>query len=115
MICCQQVYQRWYRAPELLFGCKQYGVAADMWALGCIFAELMLRRPYMAGNSDLDQVRSACTEGQPGGRTHLYALGAKGGDWAGARVHTPQPAAPSVGVHGDGPHRQGRAACCWCR
>jgi len=51
-----QVYQRWYRAPELLFGCKQYGTAADLWALGCVFAELMLRKPYIAGSSDLDQL-----------------------------------------------------------
>jgi len=34
---------RWYRAPELLFGCQQYGPGVDMWAVGCIFAELMLR------------------------------------------------------------------------
>lgn len=31
-----------YRAPELLFNCKVYnGQAVDMWAVGCIFAELM--------------------------------------------------------------------------
>jgi serine/threonine protein kinase len=31
-----------YRAPELLFNCKHYkGTAVDMWAIGCIFAELM--------------------------------------------------------------------------
>eukprot|EP00976_Prorocentrum_cordatum_P071512 1180355-Prorocentrum_minimum.AAC.7 len=51
-----QVFQRWYRAPELLYGTRQYGPAVDMWALGVIFAELMLRRPYFAGTSDLDQL-----------------------------------------------------------
>jgi serine/threonine protein kinase len=31
-----------YRAPELLFNCKMYdGKAVDMWAIGCIFAELI--------------------------------------------------------------------------
>lgn len=27
-----------------------------MWSVGCIFAELMLRTPYFAGDSDLDQL-----------------------------------------------------------
>nr|NVI70833.1 Cyclin-dependent kinase 7 [Cucujiformia]NVI70853.1 Cyclin-dependent kinase 7 [Cucujiformia] len=31
-----QVVTRWYRAPELLFGAKQYGTCIDMWAVGCI-------------------------------------------------------------------------------
>ena len=34
---------QWYRPPELLFGAKQYGSAVDIWSMGCIFAELMLR------------------------------------------------------------------------
>lgn len=29
-----------------------------MWAMGCIFAELMLRTPYMAGETDLDQLKT---------------------------------------------------------
>ena len=33
---------QWYRAPELLFGAKDYdGCAVDMWAVGCILAELV--------------------------------------------------------------------------
>ena len=32
-----------YRAPELLFGARMYGVGVDMWAVGCILAELLLR------------------------------------------------------------------------
>ncbi|PRP79997.1 cyclin-dependent kinase D-1 [Planoprotostelium fungivorum] len=51
-----EVVTRWYRAPELLFGAKQYGSAIDMWSVGCIFAELMLRGPYLPGSSDLDQL-----------------------------------------------------------
>lgn len=30
-----------YRAPELLFGYKKYGVSVDMWAAGCVFAEIV--------------------------------------------------------------------------
>ncbi|CAH8273012.1 unnamed protein product [Arabidopsis lyrata] len=51
-----QVFARWYRAPELLFGAKKYGAAVDVWAAGCIFAELLLRRPFLQGNSDIDQL-----------------------------------------------------------
>jgi len=52
-----QVVTRWYRAPELLFGAKMYGTNVDMWAIGCIFAELILRVPFLPGTSDLDQLR----------------------------------------------------------
>lgn len=40
---------RWYRSPELLFGARMYGVGVDMWAVGCILAELLLRvrKPYL--------------------------------------------------------------------
>jgi len=51
-----QVVTRWYRSPELLFGARQYGVAVDMWAVGCILAELLLRVPFLPGESDLDQL-----------------------------------------------------------
>jgi len=51
-----QVVTRWYRAPELLFGAKQYGYGVDMWSVGCIFAELMLRTPYLPGESDMEQL-----------------------------------------------------------
>ncbi|EGD72120.1 CMGC/CDK/CDK8 protein kinase [Salpingoeca rosetta] len=35
----------WYRAPELLLGTEHYTRAIDMWALGCIMAELVTLRP----------------------------------------------------------------------
>lgn len=34
---------RWYRSPELLFGARIYGTGVDIWAVGCILAELLLR------------------------------------------------------------------------
>jgi len=49
-------FGRWYRAPELLFGAQQYGVGVDMWAVGCIFAELLLRHPFLPGMNELDQL-----------------------------------------------------------
>ncbi|KAJ3031678.1 UNVERIFIED_CONTAM: TFIIH complex serine/threonine-protein kinase subunit kin28 [Siphonaria sp. JEL0065] len=53
-----QVVTRWYRAPELLLGGQYYGGGVDIWAIGCIFAELMLRTPYLAGDSDLGQLQT---------------------------------------------------------
>jgi len=50
------VVTRWYRAPELLFGSCMYSEGIDMWSMGCIFAEIILRRPYLDGESDLDQL-----------------------------------------------------------
>lgn len=51
-----QVITRWYRPPELLYAARTYGPAVDMWSVGCIFAELMLRMPYLPGDSDIDQL-----------------------------------------------------------
>ncbi|KAJ8304698.1 hypothetical protein KUTeg_018281 [Tegillarca granosa] len=50
------VVTRWYRCPELLFGARQYGTGVDIWAVGCILAELLLRVPFLPGESDLDQL-----------------------------------------------------------
>ena len=36
---------RWYRAPELLLGCRRYSGAVDVWAAGCILAELLGAHP----------------------------------------------------------------------
>ncbi|KAJ3085482.1 TFIIH complex serine/threonine-protein kinase subunit kin28 [Quaeritorhiza haematococci] len=53
-----QVVTRWYRAPELLLGAQIYGYGVDIWAIGCIFAELMLRTPYLAGDTDIGQLQT---------------------------------------------------------
>lgn len=39
----------WYRAPELLLGSRHYTPAVDLWAVGCIFAELLSLRPIFKG------------------------------------------------------------------
>lgn len=54
------VVTRWYKAPELLFGSTHYTHAVDVWAVGCVFAELMLRKAYLPGDSDLDQLKKIC-------------------------------------------------------
>eukprot|EP01116_Phalansterium_solitarium_P012113 TRINITY_DN2811_c0_g1_i1.p1 TRINITY_DN2811_c0_g1~~TRINITY_DN2811_c0_g1_i1.p1 ORF type:complete len:462 (+),score=149.10 TRINITY_DN2811_c0_g1_i1:133-1518(+) len=50
------VATRWYRAPELLVGASAYGKPVDVWALGCMLAEMYTRKPLFAGESDLDQL-----------------------------------------------------------
>lgn len=39
----------WYRAPELLLGAKHYTKAVDLWAVGCIFAEIINTRELFCG------------------------------------------------------------------
>lgn len=55
-----QVITRWYRPPELLYGAKKYSGAVDVWSMGMVFAELLLRVPFVAGNTDLDQIAKIC-------------------------------------------------------
>ncbi|KAL1117596.1 hypothetical protein AAG570_003911 [Ranatra chinensis] len=65
-----QVVTRWYRSPELLFGARMYCTGVDMWAVGCILAELLLRVPFLPGESDLDQLtRIFHTLGTPNEQT----------------------------------------------
>jgi len=40
---------RYYRAPELMFGSRNYTNAIDMWSAGCVFAELMYGEPVFKG------------------------------------------------------------------
>ncbi|OAG29646.1 cyclin-dependent kinase 7 [Nematocida displodere] len=51
-----QVITRWYKSPELLLGSTNYTFGVDIWALGCVFAELLLRTPYLPGNDDVHQL-----------------------------------------------------------
>lgn len=50
------VETRWYRAPEILLEGSTYGAAIDMWSVGCIFYELIMRKPLFPGKSTLNQI-----------------------------------------------------------
>ena len=50
------VATRWYRAPELLVGDTHYGPPVDVWAIGCVFAELLTGEAVWPGRSDVDQL-----------------------------------------------------------
>ncbi|XP_063934065.1 cyclin-dependent kinase 8-like [Zophobas morio] len=42
----------WYRSPELLLGARHYTKAVDVWAVGCIFAELLTLKPLFHGTEE---------------------------------------------------------------
>lgn len=52
----EYVATRWYRAPELLVGDTQYGAPVDVFAVGCVFAEILTGHPLWPGKSDIDQL-----------------------------------------------------------
>ncbi|KAF7210452.1 cyclin-dependent kinase 20 [Nothobranchius furzeri] len=47
---------RWYRAPELLYGARKYDEGVDLWAVGCIFGELLNSSPLFPGENDIEQL-----------------------------------------------------------
>ncbi|KAI9850690.1 MAG: serine/threonine protein kinase, CMGC, CDC2/CDK sub [Thelocarpon superellum] len=51
------VVTRWYRPPELLLQMRKYTPAIDMWGVGCVFGEMFVGKPILAGNSDLNQAQ----------------------------------------------------------
>ncbi|NP_001089767.1 uncharacterized protein LOC734831 [Xenopus laevis] len=51
-----QVATRWYRAPELLYGARKYDEGVDLWAVGCIFGELLNGSPLFPGENDIEQL-----------------------------------------------------------
>jgi len=55
-----EVITVWYRAPELLLGCRHYGGAVDVWSVGCILFEMRHGRPMFRGSCDWDQLVKVC-------------------------------------------------------
>jgi len=53
----EYVITRWYRAPEVMCSAKQYNEKVDVWSVGCIFAELLLRKPLFPGPNHIEQLK----------------------------------------------------------
>ncbi|KAL9653109.1 hypothetical protein ABK040_006327 [Willaertia magna] len=56
----RNVITLWYRPPELLLdpnGRSAYGSEVDIWSVGCIMAELLLRQPIFPGNDENEQLQ----------------------------------------------------------
>lgn len=49
-----------YRAPEILLKFTSYSSPIDIWAVGCIMAELYTLRPLFPGNSEVDEIFKIC-------------------------------------------------------
>ena len=53
----EYVSTRWYRSPELILKSSNYGAGLDIWALGCIMAELLCGgKPLFPGKNENDQM-----------------------------------------------------------
>ncbi|CAF2703429.1 unnamed protein product [Rotaria sp. Silwood2] len=50
------VATRWWRAPEIYLNETKYDEKVDIWSIGCIMAELILRRPLCPGETTTDQL-----------------------------------------------------------
>ena len=55
------VATRWYRAPEILLKSTNYNSPVDIFALGCIMAELYTLSPLFRGTSEMDQIYKVCS------------------------------------------------------
>lgn len=53
----EYVVTRWYRAPEVMLSCRQYDKKIDTWSVGCILAELLLRKPLFPGDDYINQLQ----------------------------------------------------------
>jgi len=52
----EYVVTRWYRAPEIVLSSDTYTKAVDIWSCGCIFAELLGRKPLFPGSDHVQQL-----------------------------------------------------------
>ncbi|THD19162.1 Serine/Threonine-protein kinase ICK [Fasciola hepatica] len=55
------VSTRWYRAPEVLLRSTSYNSPIDLFAVGCIMAELYTFRPLFPGSSEIDMIFKICS------------------------------------------------------
>ena len=48
------IQSRFYRAPELVLGSLVYAEEIDIWAVGCIFAECVLKKPIFMSKNNIN-------------------------------------------------------------
>ena len=52
----EYIVTRWYRAPELLLKAPVYTKAIDIWSLGCVIAEMLIKKPLFPGQNTRGQL-----------------------------------------------------------
>ena len=52
----KEISTLYYRAPELILSCDEYITGVDVWGIGCIFAELFIKKPLFKGENEWDQL-----------------------------------------------------------
>jgi cyclin-dependent kinase 10 len=50
----------WYRAPEVILSTGNYDMSIDMWSIGCIYAELVKRKPIFPADSEIEVLVLIC-------------------------------------------------------
>lgn len=63
-------------APEIMLACQHYGIAIDVWAVGCIYAELLGTKPLFPGawRRALSQILAARLMMRVSLAAHLVAM-----------------------------------------
>ena len=56
------IASRWYRAPEIILLKKDYSFGVDIWALGCIVAELLHCSKKIIDQSQLKFIKNSKKE-----------------------------------------------------
>jgi mitogen-activated protein kinase 1/3 len=87
----EYVTTRWYRAPEVLLSYETYDNSIDIWSVGCIFAELILRRPIFPGPNVLAQLAMMTqTLGTPSEEDLMGCVNQKARDFMASLPHYPK-------------------------
>jgi len=83
----------WYRAPEVLLGCDTYTPAIDIWSVGCIFAELILKEPLLKAQTEIEMIDvifrtlgNPTSTNWPGWKELKYAKNLQPKNYAGSKL-----------------------------
>ena len=52
----EYISTRWYRSPEILLRDSNYSTPIDIFAFGCVMAEMVTLKPLFPGKNEIDQI-----------------------------------------------------------
>ncbi|KAE9617073.1 putative protein-serine/threonine kinase CMGC-CDK-Pl family [Lupinus albus] len=58
MLLTRRPATRYYRAPEILLGSRQYSTGVDLWSVGCIFGEMVTAQPIFGTDNSFDELEA---------------------------------------------------------